>query len=61
MKINKQNNTLHLNVDILKIPPSTFKMKILSKLADCHNRPKDAASSWKVSSTHKVNIKNIEF
>lgn len=36
-------------------------MKILSKLADCHNRPKDAASSWKVSSTHKVNIKNIEF
>lgn len=60
MKINKQNNTLHLNVDILKIPPSTFKMKILL-LADCHNRPKDAASSWKVSSTHKVNIKNIEF
>lgn len=36
-------------------------MKILSKLADCQNRPEDAASSWKVLSTHKVNIKNIEF
>lgn len=38
VKINKQNNILQLNVDILKIPPQSFYgNEILSKLADCNS------------------------
>lgn len=38
VKINKQNNILQVNVDILKIPPQSFYgNEILSKLADCNS------------------------